>query len=297
MKKSVICLGVSTLDQIFQVPILPKPPAKLRADAFVVTGGGMASNGAVAVQRLGGQAQYWGRVGDDLTGEQVLGLMAQEGVDIQNVRKLSGAKTKVAAILIDEDGERLIISSPVQGYPSDVSWLPLSEVAKADAVLADTRWLTGARALFEAAHQHNKPSVFDADGGVADAVLSIAQHATHPVFSETMLAELDMGEPEEALPRAFGGYNEVVGVTLGGKGALWWNGKELSSCPAPKVKAIDTLAAGDTFHGALAQALAERQDIAAAMRFATYAAALKCTKFGGRAGIPTRQELDAFLSA
>jgi sulfofructose kinase len=296
MKKQVICLGVSTLDQIFQVPRLPKPPAKLKADAFIVTGGGMAANAAVAVQRLGGQAQYWGRVGDDLTGEQVLGLLDLEGVDRQQVRKLSGAKTKVAAILIDEAGERLIISSPVQGYPSDVSWLPMADVAKVDAVLADTRWLTGARAIFEAAHQHNKPSVFDADGGVADAVLSIAQHATHPVFSETMLAELAMGPPEEALPRAFGGYNQIIGVTLGGEGAVWFDGKSIKRCPAPKINVVDTLAAGDTFHGALALALAEQQPIAHAMRFATYAAALKCTVFGGRVGIPTRAQLDSFLA-
>ena len=73
-----------------------------------------------------------------------------------------------------------------------------------------------------------------------------------------MLQSFGLGEPNDALPRLFGGRNIVCGVTLGGAGVVWFDGQRLQSAPSPKVKAVDTLAAGDTWHGAFALALAER---------------------------------------
>lgn len=292
----VICLGVATLDEIFRISTMPEAPAKFTAEEFIVTGGGMAANAAVAVVRLGGQAAYWGRVGDDAVGDQVLKLLREEGVDLTHVRRLPGRRTKVSAIFIDARGERLVCAAPSQGYPNDTSWLPLDEVKSTDAVHADSRWLAGARALFDAAHHAGKPCVFDADGGDADAVLAIAQHATHPVFSEPMLKRLEMGDAEEAVRRAYGGENVIAGVTLGERGVVWFDGKAVRKLPGVKVKAVDTLAAGDTFHGALALALAEGQSVEQALQFANTTAAIKCTRFGGRVGIPKRAEVDAALA-
>ncbi len=291
----VICLGVATLDLIFRVDTIPAAPAKFGASDFVVTGGGMAANAAVAVQRLGGEAQYWGRVGDDDVGDQILRSLEREHVDISHVKRLPGARSKTSAILIDGRGERLICSAPAQGYPADTSWLPLDEVKRADAVHADSRWKPGAIALFDAAADAGIPSVFDADAGDPEEVLTIARRATHPVFSEPMLKSLGFGEPDAAVRRAFGGRNVICGVTLGERGMVWFDGKSLQRIPACTVHSIDTLGAGDTWHGALAIALAEQQPLLQALTFATKVAALKCTRFGGRIGIPTREEANAFL--
>ncbi len=292
-KSLVICLGGSaTVDQIFLVDEVRMPPAKIAASRFVVTGGGMAANAAVAVQRLGGQAQYWGRVGDDALGHRVIAMLSQEGVDVHAVRRLEGYRTKISSVLIDARGERLVVSAQPQGYPPDAAWLPLSEVVRAEAVLADSRWLNGSLSLFNEAERRDLPSILDADGGEPEAVLPVARRATHPVFSETMLKGLGFGAPDEALPRAFGGRNRICGVTLGGEGVRWFDGHTLHRRPAPKVKAVDTLGAGDTWHGAFALALAEDQPLLDAIDFASAAAALKCTRFGGREGIPTREQLD-----
>lgn len=291
----VICLGVATLDLIFRVDTIPAAPAKFGASDFIVTGGGMAANAAVAVQRLGGEAQYWGRVGDDDVGDQILRSLEREHVDVSRVKRLPGARSKTSAILIDGRGERLICSAPAQGYPADTSWLPLDEVKHADAVHADSRWKPGAIALFDAAAEAGIPSVFDADAGDPEEVLTIAQRATHPVFSEPMLKSLGFGEPDVAVQRAFGGRNVICGVTLGERGMVWFDGKSLQRIPACAVHSIDTLGAGDTWHGALAIALAEQQPLLQALTFATKVAALKCTRFGGRIGIPTRDEANAFL--
>jgi sulfofructose kinase len=294
-KARVICLGVATLDQIFRVDHIPQAPAKFRATEFIVTGGGMAANAAVAVQRLGGQAQYWGRVGDDEVGDQIVRLLEREAVNVNHVHRLLGARSKTSAILVDSRGERLVCSAPSQGYPADTSWLPFDEVAQVDAVLADSRWKPGAIALFDAALACNIPSVFDADAGDAEEVLTISQRATHSVFSEPMLTSLGWGPPRIALPRAFGGNNALCGVTLGERGLMWFDGVAVRHLPARATDCIDTLAAGDTWHGALALALAERQPLLRALQFATHAASLKCSRFGGRVGIPSRAELDLYV--
>ena len=289
----VICVGGSaTIDHIFLVDEVKLPSAKITARDFVETGGGMGANAAVAVQRLGGRAIYWGRVGDDQTGDEVLWLLTHEGIDVSGVRRLTGFRTKIASILIDAHGERLAVSAQPQGYPPDASWLPLDRVAEADAVLADTRWPTGAQRLFEAAAGRNLPSVFDGDGGDPAQVAHTAQQATHPFFSQPMLASYGYGPPEQSLPRVFGGRNILTGVTLGSAGVMWFDGVRLHTLPSPSVKAVDTLAAGDTWHGAMALALAEGRTTEEAIEFASAVAALKCTRFGGRASIPRREEFE-----
>lgn len=290
---SVICVGGSaTIDHIFLVDEVRLPSAKIAANDFAETGGGMGANAAVAVQRLGGKAIYWGRVGDDETGAQVIALLKHEGIDVSALRRLPGYRTKIATILIDAQGERLVVSSQPQGYPSDASWLPVERVTECDAVLADTRWPAGAQRLFDAAAAAGKPSVFDGDGGDPIQVRASAQLATHPFFSQTMLASFELGDPSQALPRLFGGRTVACGVTLGGKGVMWFDGEHMHSAPSLPVKAVDTLAAGDTWHGALALALAERKELSAAVEFANAVAASKCTRFGGRAGIPRRDEFE-----
>jgi sulfofructose kinase len=289
----VICVGGSaTIDHIFLVDEVKLPSAKITARDFVETGGGMGANAAVAVQRLGGRAIYWGRVGDDQTGDEVLWLLNHEGIDIAGVRRLPGFRTKIASILIDRHGERLAVSAQPQGYPPDASWLALERIAEADAVLADTRWPVGAQRLFEAAAQRQLPSVFDGDGGDPPVVARTARQCTHPFFSQPMLASFDYGDPAKALPRVFGGRNAVAGVTLGAAGVMWFDGKHLQTMPSPPVKAVDTLAAGDTWHGAMALALAEGRGTTDAIAFASAVAALKCTRFGGRASIPTRDQFE-----
>lgn len=292
-KPCVICVGGSaTIDQIFLVDEVKLPSVKITATDFVETGGGMGANAAVAVQRLGGRAIYWGRVGDDKTGDQVIALLKHEGIDVSTVLRLSGFRTKIATILIDKRGERLVVSVQPQGYPPDASWLPIERVADADSVLADTRWLAGAQRLFDAAAMAGKPSVFDGDGGDPQQVRDTARLATHPFLSQSMLQSMQTGEPKHALPKLFGGRNVVCGVTLGAAGVMWFDGERISSAPSPRVKAVDTLAAGDTWHGAFALALAEHKELQAAIEFATAVSAMKCTRFGGRAGIPKREQFE-----
>jgi sugar/nucleoside kinase (ribokinase family) len=122
--------------------------------------------------------------------------------------------------------------------------------------------------------------------------------ATHIVFSaEGLRAITRLDNLEAALRSVAQRTGAFVAVTDGARDMLWLQDGDLRVLPAFRVKAVDTLAAGDVFHGAFALALAEGQEAAAAMRFAAATSAIKCTRFGGGTGAPSREEVEKFLAA
>lgn len=289
----VQCLGAATLDTVLRVPAIP-PHGKVLADACAVFGAGMASAAAASIARLGGRAGIWGRVGDDAAGARWLGDLAAEGVDVSAVRVVADRRTAISTIIVDAGGERLIVPFYDPEMPREPGWLPLDRLASAGAVLVDTRWPEGAAAALDAARAVGVPAVLDAD--VADpAILSdLAGRADHVVCSEPGLALLEPSGDLAALAARLPGA-AVVAVTLGAAGVRWIAGGRAEAQPGFRVAAVDTLSAGDVFHGAYALAIAERRPVADAMRFAAAAAAIKVTRFGGRLGAPTRDEVEAFL--
>jgi sulfofructose kinase len=256
----------------------------------------MAANAGVAAARLGAKAHYWGRIGNDPLGDRIIAQLAAEGVDITTVRRVDGCDSPSAAIIVDERGERLICVYDDPALDDDPSWLPLASVAEFNAVLADVRWPAGAASVLEAARAARVPTVFDGDTGPADALRDLAARADYSIFSEPGLAIASASaEPGEGLRRMARTTPGVVGVTLGADGFLWLErGRERRARP-PAIRAVDTLAAGDVFHAAFAVAVAEHCSIAGAAEFANAAAALKCARFGGRLGAPTRAEVEALL--
>ncbi len=288
---------MSALDAIYRVPAIPSQPTKVLATAFAECGGGMAANASVAVARLGGAAHYWGRLGDDELGSRILAQLAADQVDTTCVRRVAGCASPSTAILIDGAGERLVCIYNDPRLDHDASWLPLERVRAFAAVLADVRWPAGAAAVLDAARAAGLPAILDGDVGAPEAISDLARRATHAAFSEPGLA-LVAGTPApgEGLRRIAAATSAIVGVTLGADGFLWRDGSQERWIPAPTVAAVDTLAAGDVWHGAFAVMLGEGQDVGTAARFANAAAAIKCTRFGGRQGAPARAEVEALLA-
>ena len=180
---------------------------------------------------------------------------------------------------------------------SDASWLPLDGLAGADAVLVHHRWPAGAAAVLEKARLLGVPSVIDADVIPEREAEGLVTLASHAAFSQGALRDLTgTGDIADGLRAAHGRTQGWVCVTAGAGGCTWLDDGALRHLPAFAVEVVDTLGAGDVFHGALAVALGEGRGEAEAVRFASAAAALKCTRFGGRAGIPDRAEVDRFLA-
>jgi sulfofructose kinase len=204
----------------------------------------------------------------------------------------------VAAILIDREGERLVVPYYDAALDPDPSWLPLAEIAGFDGVLVDVRWPPGAGAVLDAARRAGRIAMLDGDIAPAETLDDLVPRASHVVFSEPGLAGwTSVAGAEAGLRAARLRHPGFLAVTLGPEGAMWLEGDALGRAPAPRIDAIDTLAAGDVFHGAFLLALAERRPVAEAARFACVAAALKCRAFGSRTTTPGRAEVEAALAA
>ncbi len=297
--KKVLCIGNAVLDQIFSVNSIPHTAGKHFATAFLEAGGGPAATGAVAAARLGGQVTLWSRIGDDSAGNTIASELEKYGVSLRGLKRLTGVVSSIAAVFVNPEGERMIVNYIDPRLPQNVpDWLPLDEVKNFDCVLADVRWPAAAAAVLEAAKAGGVPTVLDADlSPNTEALNTLAPLAAHVIFSEGGLKQYT-GEasPKAGLQKAAEQCSGTPYVTMGEKGCLWLE-KETGEhfFPSFKVNVVDTTGAGDVFHGAFALALAEGLPRTQVVRFAAAAAALKCTRPGGRAGIPDRAVLENFL--
>ena len=292
----VFCLGISTLDYVYSVEALPTRGEKYRSRGLAVIGGGCAGNASVAIARLGGRCWLATRLADDPTGDQIVADLVGEGVETEFARRVAGLRSPVSAILVDAEGERMIISYSDPEMPEDTHWLPKALPEGAGAVLADTRWGEGALAALRLARAAAVPGVLDGDRKPPHP--DLVGTASHVAFSAQALAELSgEADPRVGLARLAQGASTWLAVTLGKEGVLFIENGEVFHAPAFTVETVDTLGAGDVWHGAFALALAEGQGERAAIRFASATAAIKCTRFGGRAGAPRRDEVMDFLAA
>jgi sulfofructose kinase len=290
----VICLGLSALDQVWRVPdFFAGSSQKIRALDYATMGGGMAATAAVTIARLGGITAFWGRGGDDAAGREMSTALAAQGVDVGQFRLCPDGQSSVSGILVDGRGERQIVNFRGQ-FPEQADWLPLGEVKAASAVLADPRWLAGAVALFGAARANDVPTVLDAEVADADVFERLLPLTDHAIFSEPALSGFAGASDDAALNRIAGFGCRVAAVTRGANGVGWLSGNVRHHQPAYAVDAIDTTGAGDVFHGAYALAIGARLEANDAMSFAAAAAALKCTRPGGRTGIPSLEDCLAF---
>lgn len=293
-KTQVICIGLSALDQVWRVPaFFSGGSQKIRAMEYAVMGGGMAATAAVTVARLGGMAAFWGRGGDDAAGREMSKALSAQGVDVGQFRLFPDGQSSVSGILVDAGGERQIVNFRGH-FPEQADWLPLGEVKAASAVLADPRWVAGAVALFNAARANSVPTVLDADVADVEVFETLLPLTDHAIFSEPALSGFAGTSDDAALARVAEFGCVVAAVTRGANGVSWLAENVRHHQPAYAVDAIDTTGAGDVFHGAYALAIGAHAAADDAMSFASAAAALKCTRPGGRAGIPSLQDCLAF---
>ncbi len=293
---TVLCVGQAVQDFVFGVNDMPTRAEKYRASAFSSIGGGPAASAAVTIIRLAGQAKLIARLGDDNVGNLIVGELEDYGVDCSLVKRFEKCTSSLSAVLVDSEGERLIINYLDPALPTDTAWLPTPLPDNIDAVLADTRWPNAAEIMLRQAKESGLPAVIDADKPVPqDGIL--LKSATHIAFSAEGLGDYAGHQLfEQALSEIYADTGVWCCVTLGGDGVLYIKdglAKRLSAFP---VHPVDTLGAGDVWHGAFALALAEQQSEEDAICFASAAAALKVQNPGGRSGVPVRGEVDRFLS-
>lgn len=296
---AVLCVGIAVQDIVFRVKEFPPPGGKCMTNELLIVAGGCAVNAAIAVARLGGRAYYCGPLGGehDAVSNQLVTQMKQEGVDTSGVVRVAEATAPVSGIMVDASGERMIATYRDRRIEAAHVSDPDALVGGIDLLLADNRFPEFVRPICEAARRRGIPVVLDADRPTVedDPLFALP---THIIFSsECLRATTGQDDLAAGLGRFPPRTKAFLAVSDGPGEIRYFAGGVLRKLPVFKIDAVDTLAAGDVFHAGIALGLAEGLDELAAMRFGAAAAALKCTRFGGSMGAPSRAEVEAFLAA
>lgn len=287
----VVCVGLCVVDLILTVDRRPDSAGKFFASGADESAGGPAATAAAAIVRLGGRARFVGRLGDDTRGDRAVSLLEAAGVEVE-VERVPSTTTPVSAVLVTPDGERTIVNHADRrlfGSPP-----PPKAFAGADAVLADVRWPAGAATAMTAARTGDRPGVLDLDRVPADdreGIRPAITAASHVVASEPGATAFGPVAADHGVGTLAAMTDAWVAVTAGADGVFWPDGR----LSPPPIRAVDTLGAGDVFHGAFALALAEGRDETDALRFASAAAAVACTRSGGWSSFGDRDEVEELM--
>lgn len=305
---SVVVVGSVVWDVAGYAGRLPKPGETLLGDRYVAGLGGKGANQAIAAARLGAPARFFGRVGRDAFGASVRAALADYGLDPADVADDPEAATALALIMVGAGGENAILQAP--GANRRVG---AEDVARAAPAIARARvvllqlevpvetTLAAARAARAAgALAILDPAPAPADG-LAGSVFMAADIVTpNEVEAESYTGfRPDTAESGAAAARRLVDLGAPTAIVTMGAAGLAWAREDGGAgfLPPFRVAAVDSVAAGDCFNGALAAALAEGQPFEPALRFAAAAGALATTKPGAAAALPSRDEVEALLSA
>jgi sulfofructose kinase len=287
---TVLCVGALSLDTIFRFDGLPVAPGKYIPHDALEVAQGMATAQAATIVRLGGSARLWASCGDDATGDRIVAQLDEANIDLSALRRVPGARSGFSSILMDNRGERIVAPHYDPAIRTRPDGLPRMDGVV--AVSVDVRWPDAAEMALHAARDRNIPAIVDLEQAPADILDRLLPLATHIVASEQGAHQITGLSPEAAASALAGRFGCFAAVTAGEHGVYWPGGH----VPAFPVTTVDTLAAGDVFHGAFALRLSEGASEPEALRFAAAAAAIKCTRFGGRLGAPDRAEVEALLA-
>lgn len=306
---AIIVVGSLNMDFVVQVDRLPAPGETARGRDFRMVAGGKGANQACASARLARNTpvRMIGRVGYDAFADHLRASLAAAGADTSGIHGCRNAPTGVALIWVDRAGQNSIVIAPGAN----------AELAPADLETERTSFVSAACALFQLespletvvaglrlAREAGALAILDPAPAapLGPEVLELAGLLT-PNETEACLltgrAPARIG-PAEAPALAAGlrarGARAVV-LKLGDQGCYYSGPEGEFHSPAFPVDAVDSTAAGDTFNGALAVALSEGLALPDALRFANAAAALSVTRLGAQTSIPSREEVDRFLTA
>jgi ribokinase len=289
---TVVVVGSVNVDLVVQVPKLPSPGETVIGGTFSISHGGKGANQAVAAARLGARTYMVGAVGTDSFAEQAREALVQEGVDISWLYTKEGP-TGVAEIMVDKRGENLIaVASGANALltAQDVRAALDAVLCPGAAVLSNLEIPDEAvMAAAEAAREHGCLFVLNPAPArpLPKRMLELSDVLTpneHEAYS------LGLPSPEELLEAGVG----AVVVTRGAEGAdLLRRDRAPVHQRAFAVQVVDTTGAGDAFTGTLAWALAEGRPIEEALVLASAAGALATTRVGARAGMASREEVEA----
>lgn len=294
----LVGIGQCSIDHVCRVDGLPPLGGKAAMLGYELQPGGQVATAVLAAARLGLRTAYVGSVGDDAIADFVLAPLAAAGVDLAGVRRVPGATTRLAVILVDRaSGERTVLGHRDPRLclkPMDV---PEARIARARCLLVDAEDPEAALAAAVVARGRGVPIVADVDApgpGVEELLAAVDFPLVSRSFAETIARD---GTVRGGLDRLVKLGARMAVATLGDLGCLARIGDREIAAPAFEIAPRDTTGAGDVFHAAFAWGLLEGRSGERLLRSANAAAAIACLGFGAQGNLPTRADLEAILGA
>ena len=298
-------LGSINMDLVAVAAALPKPGETVMGDGFATLPGGKGANQAVAAARLGADVRMIGRVGDDVFGPMLLENLQANWVDVSDVMTTPGMSSGIAVILLDDERENYIVGIYGANMACDEIQVEAASRALdgADALLlqmeiplavsleaAHIARRMGVRVIYDPAPPSEIPfSSYEAFDIIAP------NQSEAEVLTGVTVDGIDSAHEAAQVLRSRGAGTAIV--KLGEQGVVYVADDCVGHVPAFEVDAVDTVAAGDGFAGALAVALAEGEPIERALRFASAAGALVVTKRGAQDAMPHRAEVERLMDS
>lgn len=300
----LVVLGSINADHILNLDSFPTPGETVTGNQYQVAFGGKGANQAVAAGRSGANIAFIACTGEDDIGERVRQQLANDRIDVAPVSVIAGESTGVALIFVNGEGENVIgihAGANAALSPALVE-AQKTRIAQADALLMQLESpLESVMLAAKIAHQHQTQVILNPAPAreLSDELLELVDIITPNETEAEKLTGIRVENDDDAAKAAQALHSkgiDTVIITLGSRG-VWASVKgEGQRVPGFKVQAIDTIAAGDTFNGALITALLEDKPLNEAIRFAHAAAAIAVTRKGAQPSVPWREEIDEFLN-
>ncbi|QZP30327.1 ribokinase [Pseudomonas sp. DR48] len=302
MPAKVVVIGSLNMDLVTRAPRLPRGGETLIGESFATVSGGKGANQAVAAARLGAQVSMVGCIGSDAYGQELRGALLAEQIDCQAVSTVEGA-SGVALIVVDDNSQNaIVIVAGANGALTPQVIDQFDAVLQAADVIICQLEVPDATVGYALKRGRELGKTVILNPAPASRPLPADWYASidYLIPNESEASALS-GVPVDSLQSAETAASALIAlgagkviITLGAQGSLFANGTGFEHFPASQVKAVDTTAAGDTFVGGFAAALASGKSEAEAIRFGQVAAALSVTRAGAQPSIPTLSEVQAF---
>jgi ribokinase len=301
MSGRVLVFGSINTDLVVYVEKLPHPGETVTGGTWDSFPGGKGANQAVAAARAGAQVSVYGCLGDDGFGKDRLASLAATGISTAGIRVQAGARSGVALIMVDSEGENSIAVAlganmqfeaegvDIPAVPRGETWVSLlqNEIPRQtteDLILKTRR--AGCIVMWNIA-----PTIGRRPG--PEILGSVDFLVCNKNEIQALVGGNEDVESQARTPLRWGVRNVIV--TLGRKGSIWATGESIHRQEAYPVEAIDAVGAGDCYCGVLAASIASGSPVETALRRASAAAAISTTRRGAQPSMPTNQEIDSFL--
>jgi sugar/nucleoside kinase (ribokinase family) len=295
----IVGLGMATVDIMTLVPRLPHRDEVYRARSILLEGGGPVATALVAAARLGASTAYLGPFAPTTWGQLARSGLEGEGVDTTRAPTRASGEQTVSVILVDRPtGQRSILYDSGEMQELSPAEVPADLIASARALHLDGVHLDAACHAAEIARKAGVVVSFDGGAGELWAGAGRLLPLVDLMVVARRFAEQHTGyaDPLQAGPALLETYRpRQVVITDGVRGCWIWEGIQHVHQPAFPTDVMDTTGAGDVFHGAYLYAFLQDWSSRRCLAFAAATAALKCRALGGRAGIPTRKQVDETL--